>query len=84
MSSGDFFVNLCTVYCLNIDADVILFAGDFNARTGNLKDIILEVDNLQEAKNIDTNKNRQGDEFIEFLKDSKLCMLNGRYDQVQK
>ena len=83
MTSGDFFVNLCTVYYLNINADLILFAGDMNARTGNLKDMISEVDNLPELNNIDTVKNSQGEEFVEFLRDSKLCMLNGRFDPIE-
>ena len=52
--------------------------GDFNARTGNQKDFIPSIDKLNESEYIDTECNKQGEEFLNFIKDNKLAILSGR------
>ena len=58
--------------------DCIVICGDFNARIGNLQDFVSGIDNLPNRNVIDQIKAGHGESFIEFVKDAKLCILNGR------
>ena len=53
--------------------------GDFNARTSKLCNKINNINNLNERANIDIIANKQGTDFINFLQDNKLALLNGRF-----
>ena len=44
----------------------------------SLIDCITDLDVLPDRQILDTQKNGHGKSFIEFLKDSKLCIVNGR------
>ena len=57
---------------------MFVIAGDFNARIGLKQDYIEQVDSIQKRLGIDTLCNAHCDVFLEFLKDTKLCTLNGR------
>ena len=59
-------------------ADLIILCEDINSRVGNELDYIPEIDTVKERKILDTSKNTHGKLFIEFLKDAKLCIVNGR------
>ena len=78
--SDDFFNHLLNVVYRNIDCDLILFCGDLNARIGSNSDIIENIDLVKSRKVLDLSKNKHGDVFLEFLKESKMCILNGRFD----
>ena len=43
-----------------------------------MKDYINSVDSLRSRVTIDPTTNRHGDAFVEFLHESKMCVLNGR------
>ena len=73
-----FYGHLISQHYLNIYADILLFAGDFNARIGNKLDYIDLIDNIPKRNHIDNTINSYCDSFVEFLKDSKLCLINGR------
>jgi exonuclease III len=60
------------------DCDMIIMGGDLNGRIGTNMDYIPEVDVVAGRKPLDLNSNRHGDALIEFLKESKQCILNGR------
>ena len=77
--SDHFFVHLCTVYYLNIESDIILITGDFNARIGNNNDIITDIDGVRDRFILDYVKGGHAEAFLDFLKDTKLCILNGRF-----
>ena len=77
-NSTDFFAYILTQLYMNYDADFVLVCGDFNCRTGSLQDIIIDIDDIPLRDILDEQKNNFGDNFIDFLNDSKLCMLNGR------
>ena len=64
------------------DADAVYLCGDFNVRVGNGKDIIEGLDGLDlpDRKVLDATKNSHGDALLEFMRDMKLCILNGRLD----
>ena len=73
-----FYGHLICAHYLHIYADFLVFAGDFNARIGNKQDSINYVDNIGNRVNIDNSVNSYCDSFLEFLKDAKLCTVNGR------
>ena len=73
-----FFSNLTKqVYEMKED-DMIILAGDFNARIGGNEDFIGTLDNVNPRVIIDTRTNSYGDILLDFLKDCKLCICNGR------
>ena len=73
-----FFSPLLNLSYLNSDADLSIFCGDVNSRIGSQQDIIIDVDDIDSRVSIDTVSNKHGSQFIEFLKESKMCILNGR------
>ncbi len=62
---------------INSEADIIYFFGDLNGRTGNLKDVIDDIDYLPSRTNIDYIVHGHGEAMINFATDCKLCFLNG-------
>ena len=70
---------MCYNYCN--EYDLIMFCGDVNARIGKMHDYEVDIDtNLPERVPIDYTENSHGNQFINFLQDCKLCVLNGRFD----
>ena len=76
--SNSFFMHLVTNLYLCTDYDQIFLCGDYNARIGDIRDNIPEIDNICERGMLDNVKVGHYDGFIDFLKDSRLCILNGR------
>jgi hypothetical protein len=79
----DYFGHLISELYLNNDVDVVIFCGDYNARISSMNDIVEEFDKgLPERKVIDNcaaQSYGHGETFVEFLKDARLCLLNGRF-----
>ena len=73
-----FFAHLMSQIYLDDQSDVLLLCGDFNSRLGNENDVIAEIDGLPKRNAIDASKNSHGISLLEFLRDMKLCTLNGR------
>ena len=57
----------------------IFICGDFNSRCGDMVDFIEGIDDLGYRETIDFNVNKYGHLLIEFLLNSNMCILNGRY-----
>lgn len=58
---------------------VVYVCGDFNSRIGSLADWICDSDlGITQRVCLDDTINTQGEMLIEFLRDSKCCVLNGR------
>ena len=76
-----FFSYLTSYVYLLTDAKHLILCGDFNARIGNMQDIIPSVDDVKERNILDTSKNYHGESFIEFLHDTQMCILNGRISE---
>ena len=77
---GENFFNEAGVIWENLsDCDLLIGAGDVNARTKELLDYLPEVDGSVPARyNPDKTKNAHGDLFLTFLKDNRAIILNGR------
>ena len=73
-----FYTHLLSQAYVNSDVDSILLCGDFNSRVGSLDDSIVDIDNLPKRNNLDEIVNGHGRSLIEFLHESKYCILNGR------
>ena len=63
---------------MNSYADNVFVAGDFNARIGNRLDFIEHMDLLKKRHVLDKTINSYCDSFLEFIKDIKMCIVNGR------
>ena len=73
-----FFNHLLTQLYVHKTADLILLCGDFNARIGRENDST-NFDKIPNRIALDTYKNSYSEIFLDFLKDSKCCVLNGRF-----
>ena len=76
-----FFSHLLTQIYLNYGMDSIFLFGDFNARVEKVNDYNCEFDEIRRRKVIDEVCNKHGQSFIDFLNDSKFCVLNGRFGE---
>ena len=66
---------LCLVYYL--EADAVYICGDFNSRIADKEDCLVS-DGMPPRIAKDLTLNKHGDTFINFIKDSKCCIVNGR------
>ena len=73
-----FFTHLTNETYRHSDADSIFICGDLNARIGDKLDHISEIDDIPPRKNIDHTVNQHGNSLLDFVKDTKFCLLNGR------
>ncbi|MEW8548010.1 MAG: endonuclease/exonuclease/phosphatase family protein, partial [Candidatus Thiodiazotropha sp.] len=74
----EFFTELLKkVYEYQNDGE-LLICGDFNARCGDECDFIEGVDPIPPRNVLDEHCNAHGYQFIDFLVDCNLCMVNGR------
>ncbi len=57
--------------------------GDFNSLIGNEQNFIQDINDLPVRNAIDHVQNTHGDILLDFLIDSKFCIVNGRINQEQ-
>ena len=57
----------------------IIMVGDFNARTGSLKEVIDDRENIPDRYNMDTRINTYGKRLVETCIGSGVFLINGRY-----
>ena len=77
----EFFDNLLADFYVFQNNGTPFIFGDFNSRCGDLEDFIAGIDGITPWDVIDFQKNYFGERFIEFLINTNMCMLNGRFDQ---
>ena len=74
-----FFCEASVIWNDMTDCDLLIGAGDLNARTKDLKDYLPEIDgDLPIRSNPDMTKNARGNNCVTFLKDNRAVILNGR------
>ena len=59
-------------------SDCKILCGDLNARIGDMKDFVVGVDNITDRTYSDSVKRGHYKDFIDFLIESKMCIINGR------
>ena len=77
-AAQEFFDNLLSQVYLYSDGSSTVIVGDFNARLGTSNDYNEILDQVPQRTVLDTDRNQQGENFREYLKDSLQCVLNGR------
>ncbi len=65
------------IYAYN-NCDHIVLGGDYNARLGQLCDYIPDIDDIPTRTPIDPTKNKHGECLIDFCKDVRYAIVNGR------
>lgn len=78
--------NIAQKYYDNLLSQIYLYSacsnlcicGDFNGRIGNQQDFEDKIDFVPIKTGVDDFKNKFGNYLLNFLKDTKLCVLNGR------
>ena len=80
--ASSYFAHLLSQVYLFSHLDAMYFCGDVNSRIGGQLDCLNEVDNIPIRHSIDDCVNRHGEAFLEFLLDSKMCVLNGRINPL--
>jgi hypothetical protein len=80
-NATDFYAHLLGQIYLLSDCEAIFVCGDNNSRIGELQDIISDIDGIPLRKCIDKSVNQHGQTFVDFLIDSKMCVLNGRFNE---
>ena len=76
--SASFFAYMSGLVYRFVDHDAFYVSGDLNARIGDLCDSIDEVDPVPLRVPIDYTVNGHGKALIDFCKDNKMCVINGR------
>ena len=69
---------LCKIYQY-WDADLVVLCGDFNGRLGRKQDCLFSLDDIRPRTHVDQDTNKHGTELLDFLTDSVMCTLNGRF-----
>lgn len=61
------------------DENPMVIMGDLNGRLGDRQDFnpMIDIGDIPQRQCIDNTTNRYGDYLIDFLSDSKTCVLNG-------
>ncbi len=68
-------------YCLSLiytisEFDAVFAIGDVNSRIGSKQDFVQNIDNIFLRVVKDNTSNKHGEEFIDFLLESIMCILN--------
>lgn len=78
-NAADFYSHLLGHMYLSVEKDAIIMCMGTCSKIGELSDIITDIDGIPRRLVIDKNINQHGHTFIDFLIDSKMCILNGRF-----
>jgi hypothetical protein len=80
-NTAEYFGHLIAQLYIHSECDQIYFCGDFNGRLGNMKDVVVDIDtNIPTRNVIDPVITGHGETLVECLLDSRLCVLNGRFE----
>jgi len=60
--------------------DLIMVDGNFNSQIRDFNDCIDYVDEILKRSILDKQCNKHAKELLDFLKDMKTCVLNGRFE----
>ena len=81
-NSQEFVDNVLNVVYETSELDMCILASNVNAHIADVYNFIPNVDSVGPRINIDDVKKSHGDAFIDFLRESSYCVLNGRCNQT--
>ncbi len=58
--------------------DAVFAVGNVNSIIGSKQDFVQHIDNISPRLVKGNTSNKHGEEFIDFLLDIKMCILNGK------
>lgn len=73
------FAHLLTKIHHHNEADAIVICGNFNTRIGKANDCNDCVDIIPHRSSTDNTQSQHGKSLLDFLNDSRCCVLNGRF-----
>ena len=77
--ASSFFAHVLQLIYEHSYCDTIILAGDTNSKIGAMQDFISEVDDgVCNRRVLDKCKNKHGQEMLNFLLESAMCVCNGR------
>lgn len=76
-TSQQFYDALLTQFYYHWQNELTLICGDFNGRIGRKSDC--DDSALPKRCPLDTDTNKFGDHLLDFLQDTNLCIVNGRF-----
>ena len=77
-----FFDSLLADFYSYQNSGTVFICGDFNSRCGDLEDFISGIDNIPHRNVKDFKTNMYGSLLVNFLVNTNMCMLNGRFDEA--
>jgi len=77
-NADNMFSQLTAEIYANQEADLIVVTGDFNARIGKEQDYVMNLDEVKDRIVLDEIKAGHANALLDFMKDTKMVMLNGR------
>ena len=80
-NADDFFNHMLSIISKDY-SDIVYINGDWNARIGNNPDYIEGIDEISKRHNLDSTTNKHGNALLDFLKESKNYILNGRITPI--
>lgn len=78
----DFMAHVLSIIYRISHYDAVYIVGDVNSRLGDKTDFVENIDNIPARKVIDHTHNSHGEVFLDFLLESKMCVVNGRISPV--
>ena len=73
-----FYAHVLSIIYMFSHCDMTIICDDLNSRFGMKKDFIPDIDEINDRTVLDKEDNYHGNALIEFLLDSKCCVVNGR------
>ncbi len=77
-NATSFMAHLLRIIFKIAEYDAVYILGDVNSRIGNKIDFVSSIDHIQDRHVTDNSTNSHGEVFLDFLLESKMCLINGR------
>jgi len=75
-----FMAHMLTLIYHYSEYDAIYLMGDLNSRIGAMQDFVSGIDHVKARNVLDHSCNKHGEVFIDYLIESQMIVLNGRFD----
>ncbi len=77
-NATSFIAHLLSIIYKIAEYDTVYILGDVNSRIGDKIDFVSSINHIKNRHVTDTTTNSHGEVFLDFLLESKICVINGR------